>query len=240
MKAPGFPAAPLVETIFSASFVDGLNADERDALAEAAHGSYPMALVEKHHTLRLDGEQITVGEPETFYRLEGEDNTELLLIRPEGVNSTQLAPYKSWEVLYERFRRDLQMVWDRYPGKQVNRLAVRSINRIDVPLVGENAPYEDYLALHIRVPDEIPSIGPFNLELMLIVPEVKAMAKIRSGLTEPPVEGVGSFLLDIDLARTQEIPENHDAVFDIFNTLREPKNRLYRTFLTPKALEEFK
>lgn len=240
MKAAGFPAAPLVETIFAASFVDGLNADERDALAKAAGGSYPRALVEKHHTLRLEAEQVSVGEPETFYRLEGEDSTELLLIRPEGVNTSQLAPYKSWEGLFERFRRDLRMVWDRYPGKQVNRLAVRSINRIDVPLAGDNAPYEDYLALHIRVPAEIPSIGLFNLELMLNVPEVKAMAKIRSGVTEPPVEGVGSFILDIDLAITQEIPEDHEALFDVFNTLREPKNRLYRTFLTPKALEEFK
>jgi uncharacterized protein (TIGR04255 family) len=238
-RASGYPAAPLIETIFAASFVDGLSADERDNLAQSARAFYPETQAESHHTIKIENDQVSVGEPETFYRLEGEDRTELLLIRPEGLNTCQLAPYRSWDVLFDRFKRDLLNLWAKYPNKQVNRLAVRSINRIDVPLVNSSAAYEDYLALHIRVPEELPGIGPFNLELTLAVPEVMAIATIRSGVTEPPVEGFASFILDIDLARTAEIPMEHDAVLEAFGAFRQPKNRLYRALLKPKALEEF-
>lgn len=241
MKAPGFPTAPLVEAVFAASFADGLDADQRHAVAAAAAAAYPTTRVERYHgiTLNVGADEVSVSEPETTYKLEGADTTELFLVRPDGIVTSQLAPYKSWHVLFERFRRDLGFVWGRYPEKQVTRLAVRSINRIDVPLVDGLANFEEYLALHIRVPDTVPSIGPFSLELNIALPEAKAMATVRSGVAEPAIEGKASFILDIDVARAQDIPEDHEGVLHALNELHEPKNRLYRAFLTEKALKEF-
>lgn len=241
VRAPGFPVAPLVEVVFAASFGDGLDPDQRHSVAAGASVAYPTTRLEKHHGIKfdLDGDEISIGEPETTYRLEGTDGTELLLVRPDGIATCQLAPYKSWNSLLDRFSRDLMLVWERHPDKRVSRLAVRSINRIDVPLVNGLANFEDYLALHIQVPSVVPSIGPFQLQLTIPIPEAKAFATVRSGLTDPAVEDKASFILDIDLARVEDIPESPEGVFKVFNELHDPKNRLYKGFLTPKALEEF-
>ena len=241
LKAPGYAAAPLIETIFGAYFEGGLSGEERLALVEVVKGWYPNQAVSPHYAVKIDVEtdDVTVDEPEPTYRLEAEDDTELLLIRPEGIAVSQLAPYKSWEVLKQRFDRDFHAVIKACPGKVVSRLAVRSVNRIDVPFEGRLAHYENYLNVYIKLPDEFPAIGPYSLEFEVDVPEAKSSAIVRSGVVAPAVDGAASFVLDIDLARTQGLPANPEQLIETLNELREPKNRLYRRLLTATALKDF-
>jgi len=223
-------------------FGGGLSDTEATSLKEALTPHYPNVNVTTHRDIRVnvEAETVELGDPRNIFRLEGKDATEVALIRPEGLSVSQLAPYKSWDVLFDRYRRDFDTVIGAMESKTITRMAVRYINRIDVPLVGDIAHYEDYLSVHIRVPDSIPAIGNFHLRFVMDVPELGADATIQSAVFPPTVPDKASFALDIDLAREKDIPQEREQFLALFAEFRAAKNKLYQQFLTPKALAEFK
>lgn len=240
-KAEGFALAPLVEAVFAFNFEGGIAKDKAALLADALAERYPIrtGTPHKHIHFNLDSGEFEVQDTFNAFRLEGSDPAELLLIRPEGIAVSQLAPYKSWEVLFDRARRDLESVWP-ILGQPVDRLATRYINRIDVPLEGGIARYEDYLVLHINLPDGMVASDAYQLQLQTEVPELGASAVIRSGQMQPVVSGRASFALDIDLFRTMNLPSDCGELLGLLSRFRDQKNDLYRRCLTAKALEEFK
>lgn len=242
LKAEGFPLAPLIEAVMAVQFEAGISPDEAQQIGQALSESYSIVAETKEHGFiyDADAETVELQERRSIYRLEGSDETEVAQVRPEGLAVSQLAPYKCWELLTERFGRDWFTAEKIIGERKPSRLSVRYINRIDVPLVGGKAPYEEYLAVHVRLPDSIPSIEDFYLRFGLAVPEVHAAAIIQCAVMPPAIEGKMSFALDIDLSRSTDLPPNREGVLALLNEFREAKNKLYSQFLTPKALEEFK
>jgi len=143
-------------------------------------------------------------------------------------------------VLFDRFARDFEIVEAFIGKRRFTRLATRFINRIDVPLIDGRAEYEEYLAVHIGLPKGVPVIGDFYFRFALPVVEIQADATIQSAVMQPAAEGVASFALDIDVFRTMDLPDGRADILELLSRFRDSKNRLYRQFLTPKALEEFK
>lgn len=241
LKAEGFPAAPLIEAVMGVSFEGGLSEEEVRNLADRLAQFYPTSSMLPHREFKVDleAETIEFEEPRSTYRLEGSDETEVALIRPDSLGVSQLAPYRSWELLFERFGRDFDVVWQLLDRRRISRLGVRNINRIDVPIVDDIACYEDYLQVYIRMPESVENIGPYSLHFELPIPELEALAKVHSGVMSPAVEASASFLLDIDVARTTNLPNDRGELLALLMRFREAKNQLYRQFLTDKALAEF-
>jgi uncharacterized protein (TIGR04255 family) len=240
-KAEGFPVAPLFEAVLAVQFADQLTDANLVTMGAALERYYPTKAVSAHREINIDAasETVEVKEARKAYRLEGEDDTEVALLRPDTFTVSQLAPYKSWEVLFGRFARDFRAIRPHVADLPVTRIACRSLNRIDVPVERSLAKYEEYLAVHIHLPEKIPSIGEFQFQFMLSIPELQAKALVQSGVMPPATPNCASFLLDIDLFRIVEIPQDTDELFDLLAKFRGYKNDLYRSFLTKKALEEF-
>jgi uncharacterized protein (TIGR04255 family) len=240
-KAPGYPSAPIVEAVFAVHpREDFQNADlegARDKLA--IH--YPKCVEMPFAEFSYDAEAATldVKPNRPTYRLEGENASEVTLLRPDGLFVSKLAPYCSWDDLFERFKRDFLVLSSLFDSNGVNRIACRYINRIDVPLDGKIARNEDYLSVYIHVPESIEAIGRFQLRFELAVPEIQSTAVIQSGLILPFPDDHASFALDIDLVRNFDVNITHSVALVEFLKFREPKNRLYRQFLTQKALDQF-
>ena len=243
LKAEGFPVAPIIEAIMDVQFDGGLTADEVSTLADALGALYPTKTENRQTGFAYDlaTETLDVQEARSMFRLEGEDSTEVALIRPDGISASQMTPYKSWQMLFDRFARDLEVVGDVLGSRRPTRLAVRYINRIDVPIDdGGTALHEDYLAAHIHMPPEIPSVSDFYLRFAVNVPEIAAVATVQSAVMSQAVEGKASFAVDIDLARTEGLAEDRDGLLGQLAQFRDHKNRLYQLMLTKKALGEFK
>ena len=238
--AEGFKKTPLIEAVIDVTFVDELSPELTSELREIIGVNYPAYSEEALRAFQIDLETDTASIQPTnaIYRFLGDDPLEIALLRPNGFAASQLAPYKCWEELFSRFTRDSTLVFAATEIKAA-RIATRFINRIDVPTTDGIAQYEEYLGVHIHVPKEIENIGPFQLAFQLDGPEHKAKVVIQSSVTEPAIEGVASFTLDIDVAQSQDLPESWADCLANLAGFRDLKNYFYRTLLTPKALEEF-
>lgn len=240
-KAPGFQTAPIVEAVIDVRFADALTEQELASVRDALTQYYPTmsAAQRKEISIEIETESVQVGSAETF-RGEGEDNTELLLLRPEGIATSQLAPYRSWEDFYGRFQRDLLTLMGVVGFRALSRMAVRNINRIDIaPGADGLLRYEDYLAVRPQIPSELDPLNEFQMALVRPVPEVGGTARIGVGNHPPAVAGRGSFVVDVDLWRDQSLPESTEELADLFERFRITKNALYRACLTEHALAEF-
>jgi uncharacterized protein (TIGR04255 family) len=238
--APGFAAAPAVESLMAIHFAGGLSDSERSEISTSAAKTYSKIVEQVDFSVNIDGD---VGAVETskraFYRLEGADPTEILLVRPEGLIVSKLAPYRSWEDLMVRFRSNIDSASDVIGWRQPTALAVRNINRIDVPFIDGTARYEDYLNTYVRVPESIPSITNFGARFNIDVGAAKSVALVQTHVMAPQVPGFLSVILDIEITRQTDFGNNYKDVYQVLEQLRAPKNELYRTLLTQKALQEF-
>ena len=243
LKAEGFPVAPIIEAIMDVQFEGGLTAEEVSQLADALGAFYPTRTETRQAGFSYDfsTETVDVQEARSMFRLDGKDATELALIRPDGFSASQLTPYKSWDLLFDRFARDWSEA-DRVLGsRKASRLAVRYINRIDVPVDDCGiAEHEEYLTAHIRMPEGIPSVTDFYLRFAFPVLDIGALATVQSAVMPQAVEGKASFAIDIDLAKSEGLAADREGLLEQLSRFREPKNEIYRQMLTEKALGEFR
>lgn len=239
--ADGFAKAPIIEAIIDVSYREDLSPEKTSAIKDSVAGFYSTITSDPVRELQINIETDTIAikKNQFFHRLEGLDSTEIGLVRPNGISTSKLAPYRCWSDLFDRFQRDTRAAIAAVGPLPVQRVATRFINRIDVPFDGKTADYEHYLAVHIKLPDSVGAIGPFQLGFNLVVPEQKVTAVIQSAVVEPAIEGVASFTLDIDISRTEDLPSDWSAVLEIINDFRAIKNFFYNQLLTAKALEDF-
>jgi uncharacterized protein (TIGR04255 family) len=233
--------APLIESVIDVHFDHEMTGEELESAREALGPWYPTVAATPFHRLivHAETESLEVPEPQRHYRGQGEDPSEVVLLRPDGLAVSQLAPYRDWATLYRRFARDLGAVTQAIRQRAFARMAVRNINRIDVAPEGGIVRYEDYLEVYPRLPAALDPIGDFRLQLVQEVPEIQATAKITAGTYPQVAEGFASFVVDIDLFRTDAVPTDQEGLERLFLEFRRVKNDLYRTCLTRRALKEF-
>lgn len=243
LKAEGFATAPLIEAVIDVHFADPIVDDELARLRDALSEFYPAfhSTLEQELLFDAGSQSVQVSGGRSQFQGAGHDTTELSLLRPNGLAASQLAPYRDWDSLYGRFRRDLESAFKLLGERPLSRMAVRSINRIDVPADEDGIlRYEHYIAVHPQLPAELDPLIDFQLSLVRDEPEVQATAKIGIGGFPQAVKGGGSFVVDIDLFRTKDVPSKLIDLDVLFSQFRDVKNRLYRNCLTPRALEDFK
>ena len=240
-KADGFPRAPLIEAILDVHFDKPLADDEMDRARTALEQYYPSFAVQAQHNLNfnIEANSVEVGTPQRHFRGTALDVSELVLLRPDGVGTSQLAPYRDWASLSNRFSRDLALVYEATGRRSFGRMAVRTINRIDIAPEGGVVRYENYLSVCPQIPPALDPLQDFNLQLLVPVSEIEASARIIVGSFPQAVEDKASFVVDIDVFRTERVPSEAAELADLFEQFRISKNSLYRTCLTERALKEF-
>ena len=87
------------------------------------------------------------------HRRSSQDMTELALALPNSLVFSQLAPYPSWATFSDRFRRDWKLLKKTLGYREIKRIGVRYINRIDIPVTGPLVQHEQYLNVFPQVPD---------------------------------------------------------------------------------------
>ncbi len=179
----------------------------------------------------------------TGYRLASDDQTSVAIATPASLAAACLAPYPGWEVLRDRLQTVL-VTWNAIaPRHDIQRVGVRTINRIDIP---QEAPdtikFEDYIAFHPEVSaiTSQPLAGYF-IQATFQTVIARWSATINSTmLIPPPLLQHQSILLDIDVFRTENIPMNEKALLPIIEEAHGLKNDLFERCITDKARKLFK
>ncbi|NJN97975.1 MAG: TIGR04255 family protein [Anaerolineales bacterium] len=166
------------------------------------------------------------------YRFVSQDERQVIQARRDGFTFSRLAPYESWE----SFRAEGQRWWLRYreftQPKTIQRVAVRYINRLDLPLPLND--FKDYLRTVPEVsPDMSQELDGYFMQLRLPQPDLKAMLLLNEALIPPPpAPPTVSVLLDIDLFREVEPPQTEAELWNFFELLRQRKNQIFEACIT--------
>lgn len=179
----------------------------------------------------------SVGRPDGFL-FRSRDGRQIVQVRLDGFTFSRLRPYKDWE----RFRADARHLWEKYlelaTPENVSRLALRYINRIELPL-----PFRDFREYILTAPEVAPTLpqGLVAFFMRLVVPAdpPNAVAIITETIEEAS-ESALPLIFDIDVYREGSYTPENPEVWEIIESLRDFKNRVFFDSLTPKAKELFR
>lgn len=166
------------------------------------------------------------------------DEKQIFQARLDGFTMSRLAPYENWDVFCKEARR----LWDRYrtivEPEKVVRLAVRYINRLDLP--SPVLDLKEYLRTVPEISSDLPQdLAGYFLHLRIPIKDMKCTLLVNQTIIEPSGPNVVSIVLDNDLYRDADVPQDEDAVWKLFEDLRVYKNEVFESSITERARELF-
>src|SRR5680860_393498 len=235
--------APITEAIIDlrVELPPDFSAAELMKTHAAEEVSYPT--VQQHYAAfgqMQGGPQVsaTAGSQHMGYLFQSENTKQIYQARLDGFTMSRLAPYENWKALRDEARR----LWDIYRSiakpSRVVRLAVRYINRIDIPLPFRD--FKDYLRTVPEVSPDLPQeLSGYFLQLSIPMDDIKSLALINETIIESASPNIVSVVLDIDVFRHTELPADEEGIWTFFEELRDRKNKVFEASITDKARELF-
>lgn len=242
--ATHYPHAPITEAIIDLRVAprEGITTEELFRARDTEEVSYPLVnkVVAAVGQMEVGGRtSASVRSEQIGHKFTTGDGKYIWQARMDGMTLSRLAPYESWGP----FRDEARRLWSRYRDivrpQQIERLAVRYINRIDIPAADKEL--ADYLRTLPEVSADLkhPLTG-FFLQLRLSQHDLKAESIINETIVPPPEPGLFSVVLDVDLFRSEEPPQSEEDVWAYFEQLHVRKNEIFEACLTARARELFK
>src|SRR5712691_10530672 len=141
-----------------------------------------------------------------------EDGLRVFQATLSGFTFNRLAPYETWE----EFRDDGRHLWEIYKDickpSSVTRVAVRYINRLDLP--GPALDFKDYLRTVPEVAPDLPQgLSTFFMQLQIPQEDLNCMLIINETLVPPTSPGLVAVILDIDLFREHVWQSDDEAIW---------------------------
>ena len=243
---PEYKHPPIIEAVIEVRFATELAQEAIDSANKKLKESYSFSTLTQERQVDLEmGEDqlaVEVSERPTSYKLVNQDRTDLVVIRPGGLGWSRLAPYGGWESFSARTRRDWR-AWKRAAGyKKIAQIGVRYINRLDMPLEGRDTiQISDYIAISPTYPETglLPTMSTYTMQVEFRLPDDKCNLVINSAIVEPVLINHSAVILDIDVVRTEDVPQKDDDIWSFINRLRDIKNDIFETIVTDKARELF-
>ncbi len=241
-----YSSAPITEAVFDIKVEElvkpDINEIEQLLLDEYVRLNFPknkkqfnlMGTVEFHHKEGKFENQNKASTSGTIFL--NNDETRQFQARLDGFTFNMLSPYTNWD----DFSIKAFEAWSVYrkicKPQKINRLALRYINRILLPISFSD--FNDYITNMPPIPNSLPQ--KFNAFFMQThVPYHDPQKNII--ITETIEQIQGEFLpliLDIDVFQIGVFEE--DNLRNIFEDLRVIKNEVFENCITQKARELFK
>jgi len=242
-----YKSAPITEAVIQIRYAEPA---EADLLAEA--GADLKAFYPSQHPLvnydvtvglpppNVRGEAVTQVNQATGHRLSSTDQAEILLLWPLTFVVSQLAPYPGWEIFFGRFRRDWN-IWKKTAGyRKITRMGVRFVNRIDIPQVDRVIEETEYLCVYAKLPGAFGPVAGYGVQAQFPPDDEGCRLTLNSGSVPSPLVGHGSILLDLDIAREVNLPQNDEDMLVLLDKIRTKKNAAFEACITDEARELFR
>lgn len=172
------------------------------------------------------------------YRYTSSDGRQIWQARLSGFTFSRLSPYDRWHP----FRDEARRLWTQFDQKlapaTVNRIAVRYVNRIDIP--SASIDLKEYFRTSPEIAPELQQgLSGFFMRLQIPQPDIKGEVLFTQTIVPPSTEGTVSVVLDIDLFRTVDIPSCDDGIWQLFEALHVRKNEIFESSVTDRTRELF-
>jgi uncharacterized protein (TIGR04255 family) len=174
------------------------------------------------------------------YAFTSRDGKQIVQVRKDGFSFSRLKPYEDWISLREEAKRLWQCYIQIASPTNITRLALRYINRIELPL-----PMRDFKDYILTVPEIAPNLpqglADFFMQLIIPIPTMNAIAIVTETVDVPQnLSSVLPLIFDIDVFREAVFDLNSAEVWDTFEQLRELKNDIFFQSITERTKELFR
>lgn len=252
MTAPNTPATqsegynypPVTEAVIGINFAEKLSKALLQSVSDSLSKNYPIHQPLQNINVKLDLSHLADKDPKNFtevtevHRRSSQDMTELALALPNSFVVSQLAPYPSWAIFSKRFMRDWKHVKRTLGYREINRIGVRYINRIDIPTTGSLVHHGQYLNVFPQVPEMLSPLTAWAAQTTSYFQDINCKLTLNSGVVESPILNHRSFLLDLDIAREFDVPQNDKNIFALLEAMRLKKNQVFEACISQRARDE--
>lgn len=173
------------------------------------------------------------------YQFLSPDKKKIVQARLDGFTFNKLKPYNGWG----KFSKEAIELWGHYKQiaspLNITRIALRFINRIEIPL-----PFEDFKEYTLTTPEiakDLPQ-SLSNFFMRLVIPDLKTknVGIVIQTIEIPKKERKTlPLIFDIDVFRQITIKPTDKKLIKIIESLRNYKNEIFFNSLTDKALKLF-
>ena len=241
-----FPRAPIVEALIDirAKLPPEISIGGLKEIHNNVREIFP--IIEEKRFIKTDF-KLGKDEPEIEASEKGVEgfffrsNTEkkLFQFRLNGFTFNKLAPYENWKTFSEEGR----YLWERFKEiarpVAVERIALRYINRILVPL-----PFKDFNEYILTTPQIAPglpqSVSHFFLRLIINSPDSRFTATMTETIEKPTKDNRLPIILDIDVYRGTPYSINSEEIWHDFERIRDFKNDIFFNSISEKTKELFR
>ncbi len=172
------------------------------------------------------------------YLFESPKEKKIVQARLDGFTFNKLKPYENWESFCSEARELWALYFKIANPTKVTRIALRYINRIEVPLPMKD--FKEYILTSPEVAPELPQgVAHFFMRLVIPNDDIGAVAVITQTMEEPTADGKLPLILDIDVWQKTEYEGENPKMWDEFEKLRIFKNDVFFNTTTDKAKELF-
>jgi uncharacterized protein (TIGR04255 family) len=210
--------------------------------AEALRGDYPevQEISKIEGQLLIDARSVATTHSSTplGWQLKNATAGRVVRLAQDGFTFSQLRPYPSWDVFLAEARR----LWASYASavapREISRLGLRYINRIDLPA---SASLEDRLEAPPPIPPQVPrTVQRFLTQVVVYDEGSSASATITQAMEQTQGPGVTpAVLLDIDVFRHGTWDSTDPRIWEAFGKFRALKNRIFFASLKEAAIKEY-
>jgi len=214
-------------------------------LYDAISGQYPEKKTRHKWEGRFEfkkGEGPISSGSETIdgYIFTSADAKQVFQARIDGFTFNRLRPYEKWET----FRDEAFRLWKLYRdlvSPEILRVAVRSINKFDIPLFPQlTLDFNEYLTAAPLVPEGLPQgVNSFLTRVVIYDPGLDATAIITQAFEQIVDPKFLPIILDIDVFQQKEVISEEEA-WQALEELRHFKNKIFFASITDKAKELFR
>jgi uncharacterized protein (TIGR04255 family) len=236
---------PILEAVIEFRLSEPLSARTVGKVSRKLKRGYSTTREQKEVTFQLNvvQGQTHVNDEITYFEHASDDQTDVLVVKPENLIWSRRAPYEGWQSFINRVHRELQVALETIGYCRIARIGLRYINRIDVP--SDNPPqsrtfrYEDYITINLTLPPKLDPIGGYLWRIERQFPELALNATLQSGTLIPELPEMASFLLDVDVFTTEELPVKIDDIAPKLEEMRKLKNELFELSISDVARRVF-
>ena len=175
------------------------------------------------------------------YNFSSIDIKQVLQARTDRFTFSRLSPYESWE----SFRDEAKRLWNLYQTVtqpiSIERVAVRYINRIDIPIQSQDSlDLKEYLRTLPEISSDLPQgLSGYFMQLEIPQDDIEGILMLQQAIIPTLKENQVSIVLDTDLFCNVDFCSNENKHWELLEKLRTRKNMIFEACITDKTRRLF-
>jgi uncharacterized protein (TIGR04255 family) len=238
---------PIVEAVIERRFANPIDFTVVNDLRRKFEREYPAVAQTAEFSLAFNTDAVPpeVKQTPLGYRMIDHQGTDIVIATTQAVAFGRLAPYPGWKFFSAAASEVFEKTREVTGYVPLGRIGVRYINRLDLPLSEKDglalgARTSDYILVRPEYPASLISFTHgFTLQCIFDVQVNDCTGTMTVATVPSPVPQHMSIVLDIDIWRDVNVPQNERDIQKLLDLIRVEKNRIFESSITDRMRELF-